>query len=86
MSLVPEEQEPATPTEAPAEARATEIMNLNAIASLQSDELQKLIESLQGLAAARQEPTRQPPVQTATTSAEEEIRWEKLGAGQLPAS
>ena len=48
-------------------------MNLDAIAGLQADELQKLIESLQGLAAARQEPTRQPPVQTATALAEDEI-------------
>ena len=86
MSLVPEEQEPATPTKAPAQARATEIMNLDAIASLQADELQKLIESLQGLAASRQEPTRQPPVQTAIPPAEEEIRWEQLGAERLLAS
>ena len=86
MSLVPEEQEPATPTGDPAQAKATETMNLDAIAGLQADKLQKLTESLQGLAAARQEPTRQPPVQTETTSAEEEIRWEQLGAGRLPAS
>ena len=86
VSLVPEEQEPATPTKAPAQARATEIMNLDAIASLQADELQKLIKSLQGLAAARQEPTRQSPTQTAKASAEDEIRWEQLSAGRLPAT
>ena len=57
MSLIPEEQEPATPTGAPTQARVTETMNLDAIAGLQADELQKLIESLQGLTAARQEPT-----------------------------
>ena len=43
VSLVPEEQEPATTTKAPAQARDTAGMNLNAIASLQADELQKLI-------------------------------------------
>ena len=57
VSLVPEEQEQATPTGAPTQARISETMNLDAIAGLQADELQKLIESLQGLAAARQEPT-----------------------------
>ena len=31
-------------------------------------------------------PTRQPPRNTATTAAEEEIRWEQLGAGRLPVS
>ena len=53
-----------------------ETMNLDAIAGLQADELQlqKLIESLQGLAAARQEPTQQPPVQAATALAEDEIQ------------
>ena len=61
-------------------------MNLDAIAGLQADELEKLIESLQGLVAARQEPTQQPPVHTATASAEEEIRWEQLSAGRLPAT
>ena len=57
-------------------------MNLDAIESLQADDLQKLIKSLQGLAAAR----RQPPVQIATASAEDEIRWEQLSAGRLPAT
>ena len=87
MSLVQEEQEPATPTQAPAQSMATAGMNLDAIASLQADELQKLIKSLQGIAASRQEgptPTQQPPVHTLTTAAEEEIRWEQMGAGQLP--
>ena len=55
VSLVPEEQEPATPTKAPAQAMATAGMNIYAIASLHADELQKLIESLQGIAASRQE-------------------------------
>ena len=53
VSLVSEEQEPATPTKAPAQAMATAGMNLDAIASLQADELQKLIKSLQGLAVSR---------------------------------
>ena len=65
VSLIPEEQEPATPTGAPTQARTTEIMNLDVIAGLQADDLQNLIEILQGLVAAWQEPTRQPPVQTA---------------------
>ena len=86
VSLVPEEQEPATPTGAPTQARVTETMNLDAIAGLQADELQKLIEILQGLAAAWQEPTRQPPVQTATSVAEDKIQWEQLSTGQLPAT
>ena len=86
MSLFPEEQEPDTTTKAPAQVRATAGMNLDAIASLHVDELQKLIKSLQGLAASSQEPTRQPPVHTATTLAEEDIRWEQMGAGQLPVS
>ena len=86
MSLVPEEQEPATPTKSPAQVRDTEGINLDAIASLQADEHQKLIKNLQGLAASRQEPTRQPPVHTATTSAEEEIQWEQMGARQPPVS
>ena len=63
---------------------ATAGMNIDAIASLQADELQKLVESLQGLVASRQEgptPTQQPPGNTATKAAEEEIQWEKLGAG-----
>ena len=63
---------------------ATAGMNLDAIASLHTYELQKLIESLQGLAASSQEgptPTRQLPDNTSTTAAEEEIRWEQLGAG-----
>ena len=39
VSLVPEEQELATPTQAPAQAMATAGMNLDALASLQADEL-----------------------------------------------
>ena len=86
VSLVPEEQEPATPTKPTAQAMATAGMNLDAIASLQVDELQNLIESLQGLAVSSQEgptPTRQPPVHTATKAAEEEIRWEQMVEGRL---
>ena len=54
VPLVPEEQELVTPTQAPAQAMASVGMNLDALASLQAYELQKLIESLQGLAASRQ--------------------------------
>ena len=57
VSHVPEEQVQVTPTGAPTQARVTETMNLDAIAGLQADELQKLIKSLKGLAAARKEPT-----------------------------
>ena len=80
VSLVPEEQELTTPTQAPTQAMATASMNLDALASLQADELQKLIKSLQGLAASRQEgttPTRKPPAHTSTTLEGEEIRWER---------
>ena len=62
-------------------------MNLDALTSLQAGDLQKLIESLQGLAASWQEgltPTQQPPIHTPTTAEEEEIRWEQMGAGRLP--
>ena len=83
VSLVFEEQEQATPTGSPTQVRVTKTMNLDAIAGLQADELQKLIESLQGLSAARQEPARQPPVQTETASAEDEIQWEQLSTGRL---
>ena len=87
VSLVLEQQELATPTQAPAQAMATAGMNMDALARLQADELRKLIEILQGLAASRQEgttPTQQPPVHTSTTVEEEEIRWEQMGTGRLP--
>ena len=61
-------------------------MNLDALASLQADELQKLIESLQGLAESRQEkttPTQQPPISTSAPELEEAIRWEKVGTDQV---
>ena len=61
-------------------------MNLDAIAGLQADELQKLIEGLQGIAAARQESTRQPPVQTETASAEDDTQWEQLSTRRLHAT
>ena len=57
---------------------ATPGMNLDALASLQADELQKLIESLQGIAAPRQEetaPTQPPLVHASTPEEEEEIMW-----------
>ena len=66
---------------------ATPGMNLDALSSLQADELRKLIESIQGLAASRQEettPTRQPPVHASATSEEEAIRWEQVGTGKVP--
>ena len=46
VSLVPEEQEPATPIQAPAQAMATAGMNLDALTSLQEDDIQKFIKSL----------------------------------------
>ena len=62
------------PTDAATPARATGAMNLDAVAGLQADELKKLIESLQGLAAARQEPTQQSPMQAETAPVEDEIQ------------
>ena len=67
VSLVPEEQELATPIQAPAQAMANAGMNLDSLESIQADDLRKLTESLQGLVAARQEgktPTLQPPIHT----------------------
>ena len=86
VSPVLEEQIQATPTGAPTQSRVTGAMNLDAMAGLQADELQKLIKSLQELAAARQEPTRQPPVQTETALAEDDIQWENLSTGRLQAT
>ena len=65
---------------------ATPGINLDAMASLKTDELQKLIEILQGLAASRQEeaPTRQPPIPASTIVEEEAIRWEQVGSDQVP--
>ena len=77
MSVVPEQQELATTTQAPAQAMDTAGMNLDALARLQADEIQKIIENLQSLAASRQEeatPTQQPPVHASTAAEEEEIR------------
>ena len=84
VSLFLTEQEPATPTQAPIQAMATSGMNLDALAILQSDEIQKLIKSLQGLATLSQEgttPTRQPPVHTSKIVEEDKNRWEQVGAG-----
>ena len=61
-------------------------MNLDAMAGLQADDHQKLIEILQGLAAARQEPTQQPPMQTETAPAEDNIQWEHLSTGRVQAT
>ena len=61
-------------------------MNLDAMAGLQADELQKIIEGLQGLAAARQEPTQQPPVQTETALAKDDIQWEHMSTGRVQAT
>ena len=57
-------------------------MNLDAVAGLQADELQMLIESLQGLAAARQEPTQQSTMQAEIAPVEDEIQWEHLSTGR----
>ena len=61
-------------------------MNRDAMAGLQADELQKLIENLQGLAAARQETKQQPPMQTETAPVEDEIQWEHLSTGRVQAT
>ena len=65
-------------------------MNMDALANLQADELRKLIESLQGLAASRTEgaPTLTTPrrLPTPITAAREEeaILWEQVGTGTVP--
>ena len=86
MSLVPEEQDLTTPTKAPAQAMSMEGMNIDTISSLQADDLQKFIKSLQGLSASSQESTRQPHVHTATTVVEEKIRLEQMETGRPPVS
>ena len=66
---------------------ATTGMNLGAIESLQADELRKIIESLQGLAASRQDettPTQQPPIHASSPEEAEIIRWDQVGTGQVP--
>ena len=65
---------------------ATPSINLDALASLQTDYLQKLIEILQGIVASRQEeyPTQQPPIPDSTLEEEEAIRWEHVGPDQVP--
>ena len=65
--------DPKVSTEDPAPTMATPGMNIDALASLQADELRKLIKSLQGLAASRQEeaiPTQQPPIPTSAPEEE----------------
>ena len=62
--------------------------NLEALANLQEDELQNLIESLQDLAADRTGTTLtapQPPhVPAATTWEEEASLWEQVSTGKVP--
>ena len=62
--------------------------NLEALENIQADELQKLIESLKGISAARTGtiPTApQPPhVPAATTGEEEAILWEQFSTGNVP--
>ena len=82
MSPIPEERTQAMPTESPTLARATRAMNLDAVAGLQANELQNIIESLQGLAAAKQEPSQQSPMQAETAPVEDEIQWEHLSTGR----
>ena len=74
-------------TEVPAQTMATPGMNLESLASLHADELQNLIEILQGLAVSRQEgktPMQQPHVHASAPAEEEAIRWEKVGTGKVP--
>ena len=69
---------------------ATPGVNLEALANLQADELIKLIEILQGLAASRTEgaptPTtpRRPNTPTTSAGEEEAILWEQVGTGPVP--
>ena len=86
MSPIPEERTQATPTGAPTQSRSTGAMNFDAMSGLQADELQKLIESLQVLTAARQEHTQKPPMQTETAPVEDDIQWEHLSTGRVQAT
>ena len=66
---------------------ATPGANLKALANLQADELQKLIEVLQGIAASRKGTTptasQHPHVPAATTGEEEAILWEQFSTGNV---
>ena len=69
---------------------ATPGVNLDALANLQADDLRKIIESLQCLAASRTEvaPTqttpRLPPTPTTAAGGEEAILWEQVGTVPVP--
>ena len=69
---------------------ATPGVNLESLANLQAEELIKLIEILQGLAASRTEgaptPTtpRRPNTPTTSAGEEEAILWEQVGTGPVP--
>ena len=69
---------------------ATPGANLDALANLQADELRKIIESPQGMAASRTEGTptpttpQRPPVPAKATGEEEAILREQVGTGHVP--
>ena len=68
----------------------TPVVNLDALANLQEDELRKLIASLKSLEVSSTEETQtptdpQPPPIPATFSGEEEaILWEEVSTGHVP--
>ena len=68
---------------------ATPGASLKSLANLQANEIQKLIEILQGIAAARtitNTPTapKPPHIPAKTTGEEEEILWEQFSTGNVP--
>ena len=62
--------------------------SLEALTKFQADEIEKIIESLQGIAAARTGtiPTapQSPKISAVTTGEEEEILWEQVITGYAP--
>ena len=69
---------------------ATPGANLDALANLQADELRKIIESPQGMAASRTEGTptpttpQRPPTPDTAAGEEEAIMWEQVGTSHVP--
>ena len=67
---------------------ATPSVSLEALANLQADDIQKLIEILQCIAEARTRTTptapQTPHVPAVTTGEEEVILWEKVSTGNVP--
>ena len=81
--------DPYAHTEVPKPTMSIPGVNLEALANLQVDNLRKLIEILQGLAASRTEETptptapSPPPVPATEAGGEEAILWEQFGTGHV---